>query len=69
MLVPYWYIGNRFFTNMWGGIMGNELVGPYFFADDLNWENYLEKAPPHNRRLVRNYLDSIYLHKWTNYVF
>lgn len=32
----------RWSLNVWGGIVGNHVVGPYFFEDHLNGEMYLD---------------------------
>lgn len=32
----------RWSLNVWGGIVGNHVVGPYFFEDNLNGEMYLD---------------------------
>lgn len=32
----------RFSANVWAGVIGNQLIGPYFLPDNLNGQNYLE---------------------------
>ncbi len=32
---------HRFTVNVWGGILGNLLIGPHFFHDTLNAQRYL----------------------------
>lgn len=33
---------HRFSANVWGGIIGNQLLGPHFFAGNLNGDMYLQ---------------------------
>lgn len=32
----------RFSVNVWAGVIGNKLIGPYYLPDTLNGHNYLE---------------------------
>lgn len=32
----------RFSVNVWAGVIGNKLIGPFYLPDNLNGQNYLE---------------------------
>lgn len=32
----------RFSVNVWAGVIGNHVIGPHYFPDNLNGDNYLE---------------------------
>lgn len=32
---------HRWSVNVWGGIVGNDVIGPYFFDENLNGQNFL----------------------------
>lgn len=83
-------------VNVWAGIVGNNILGPFFIEGTLTAEQYLEMlqndivpaivalypdnqnpqipnnliwfqqdgAPPHYARIVRDYLDTIFLNRW-----
>lgn len=38
---------NRWSLNVWGGIIGNHIIGPYFFDNVLNGERYLHFLREH----------------------
>lgn len=42
---------HRWSLNVWGGILGNRLIGPYFFDNNVNGHNYLD--------LLQNYLQNV----------
>lgn len=81
---------HRWSLNVWGGVLGHRVVGPYFFDDPLNGQTYLDflqndfqlylddlplnvirrlwfqhdGAPPHNSRIVRDYLNQEFKDRW-----
>src|SRR3978361_1541483 len=41
--------------SVWGGIVGNYLIGPYFFNDPVNGERYLDFL----QNQLQNFLDDV----------
>ncbi|XP_066152080.1 uncharacterized protein [Euwallacea fornicatus] len=56
---------HKFSVNVWAGIIGRLLIGPYFLPDNLNGENYLEFLRNH----LPDILDDIPLDVRTEIIF
>lgn len=69
---------HKFSVNVWAGVIGRDLIGPYYLPDTLNGENYLDflmndlpefvfqhdGCPAHYRNIVREYLDNVFPNSW-----
>lgn len=55
---------HRWSINVWGGIIGEHVVGPHFFNGPLNGQMYLEFLTNNLPALVQNLPPNIQAHMW-----
>lgn len=55
---------HRFMVNVWAGIVGNHLIGPFFFEDRLNGGLYLQFLQQNLNGLLENVPLEIRNHMW-----
>lgn len=56
---------NRFSVNVWCGMLGNKILGPYFFNGSLTGQRYSDFL----RNQLQDYLDELTVNEYVNIIF